>query len=578
VKALLFASILLFQAQAPVPSDTGVVSGRLRLGNGQPAIGVRVAATPVDSTTVSVMVAISKTDETGAYRLLDIPPGRYYVVAGMLDSPVYYPAARAMTNATVITVTAGATVGGIDFTPSGLTPVTISGRTSEPALGVVTLVPRSFRGSRVEANTDDKGAFAFSQVRPGVYDLISSLSTSGLSSITVEDDIEGLVLPVVICRDGVEVRGRFLGVQLAPGTRVNLRGRKAVCIPQTVVEPDGSFIFRGIPPDSFDVSLSPYVRGFAGMRVTVDTRNVNLAIPFATVELPGQVSFENGVRPPAPADAAMRVYASREDSPEVLGQAIGPDGQFVFKVFEGTYDFSASTPLHYVVKSMTYGGVDLLKDTLKFNGAVTSEVRIVLGFDDAFEPGFRVGGNLVSPANGDQSKLSRVELRSVSSELNGVSVQASVAADRSFEFRGIEPGRYELRTVPDSSTVLPNIVVERTDVSGLEFALPVLSKIDGVIDWRGERGTIASPSTIVIQFARRAEAGGQTTPTLSTVARGGAFQAYLPEGDYRVTLDSLPARSELVSVVSGAEDLQERDLRVRPGPTPTNVHVVLRDK
>jgi hypothetical protein len=386
VKALLFASLFLLQAQAPVSSDTGVVAGRLTLGNGQPAVGVRVAATPVDSTTVSVMVAISKTDETGAYRLLDLPPGRYYVVAGLLDSPVYYPAARAIANATAIAVTAGATVGGIDFTPSVLTPVTVSGRISEPALSVVTLIPRSFRGSHIEANTDDKGAFAFSQVQPGVYDLGSSLSRSRLS-VTVEEDIEGLVLPVVICKEGVEVRGRLLGVQLPPGTRVNLLGAKVACIPQTMVEPDGSFSFRGIPPDSYYMSLSPFVRGFGGMRVTVATRDVNLEIPFVTVDLPGKVSFENGVRPPAPADADVRVYASREGGTEAIAQApaIGPDGQFTFKMFQGAYDFSVSTPMNYVVKSMTYGAVDLLKDTLKFNGTVTDEVRIVLGFDDALE-------------------------------------------------------------------------------------------------------------------------------------------------------------------------------------------------
>src|SRR5207249_10723371 len=55
------------------------------------------------------------TDEAGGYRLEDIPPGRYYIVAGRLDSPTYYPGTLQTAGATIVRITPGANLSGLDF-------------------------------------------------------------------------------------------------------------------------------------------------------------------------------------------------------------------------------------------------------------------------------------------------------------------------------------------------------------------------------------------------------------------------------------------------------------------------------
>src|SRR5690348_258428 len=104
----LFLSILL--TQQPLPqAGSGVITGVVRLPDGGPARGVRVAAmVPPDSGfnpgNASELAAIGKTDEFGRYRLEDVPPGRYYVVAGRVDAPTYYPGVQGMVGAKALSV------------------------------------------------------------------------------------------------------------------------------------------------------------------------------------------------------------------------------------------------------------------------------------------------------------------------------------------------------------------------------------------------------------------------------------------------------------------------------------------
>jgi len=53
---------------------------------------------------------------TGRYRLEAVPPGRYYVVAGRVTNPTFYPGVTVKTEAKAISVTKGSDISGIDFT------------------------------------------------------------------------------------------------------------------------------------------------------------------------------------------------------------------------------------------------------------------------------------------------------------------------------------------------------------------------------------------------------------------------------------------------------------------------------
>jgi hypothetical protein len=117
---LLLSLLLGFQGIPPLADQSGTITGVLKDAAGRPAPGVRVGAIPVpdsagDLTSTSAMVSLAATDEAGKYRLENIPPGRYYVAAGRVDFPTYYPGTTALARGTVIAIAPKVVVDGIDF-------------------------------------------------------------------------------------------------------------------------------------------------------------------------------------------------------------------------------------------------------------------------------------------------------------------------------------------------------------------------------------------------------------------------------------------------------------------------------
>src|SRR5689334_13873767 len=70
---------------------TGIVTGSIQMESGGPAGGVRVAVIPWDDTTGANLTSLAETDSSGKFRLVDIPQGRYFVIAGRLSSPTFFP-------------------------------------------------------------------------------------------------------------------------------------------------------------------------------------------------------------------------------------------------------------------------------------------------------------------------------------------------------------------------------------------------------------------------------------------------------------------------------------------------------
>ena len=117
---LLVAGILLWGLTAAVQQrDAGLVSGIVRDSDGEPRPDVRVAAmaVPDGASGADVLVSIGRTDDAGRYSL-EVPPGRYYILAGRLDQPTYYPSAAEKQGAVSLQVMPGATQTGLDITAS----------------------------------------------------------------------------------------------------------------------------------------------------------------------------------------------------------------------------------------------------------------------------------------------------------------------------------------------------------------------------------------------------------------------------------------------------------------------------
>lgn len=112
-------SLLLLVQGIPV-QQSGTVTGMLRTGDGKPAAGVRVSAVPQTDALEQgpaspTLSSIAETDANGRYKLENIPPGRYYIAAGRLDLPTYYPGTQSMAVGRTILVSAGLAVSDIDF-------------------------------------------------------------------------------------------------------------------------------------------------------------------------------------------------------------------------------------------------------------------------------------------------------------------------------------------------------------------------------------------------------------------------------------------------------------------------------
>src|SRR6185369_15139692 len=101
------------------PGPAGIATGVVVTSTGMPASGVRVFAIPAGTTeslTVNstVLESITQTDASGRYRLA-IPPGRYYIGAGSVNSPTYFPNTTSLSSAKAIVVSADSTLENINF-------------------------------------------------------------------------------------------------------------------------------------------------------------------------------------------------------------------------------------------------------------------------------------------------------------------------------------------------------------------------------------------------------------------------------------------------------------------------------
>jgi len=68
-----------------------------------------------DAVSVASFASLTETDEQGRFRLENISPGHYYIVAGRVDLPTYFPGKIEMKDGTDVLMTAGVALTGIDF-------------------------------------------------------------------------------------------------------------------------------------------------------------------------------------------------------------------------------------------------------------------------------------------------------------------------------------------------------------------------------------------------------------------------------------------------------------------------------
>ena len=189
--------LLLLQATAARP---GVVTGQLQTKDGAPARAIRIYALPApppnirpsDGQNYYATVPPSSTalsDSQGRYRLANLAPGRYFIIASVFGYPTFYPATTNADGATVITVGADRPVEGVNFTvllpPGG----TVTGRVSTPPASnsqEKAILSGVELGELLETPVGPDGTFTFGHLPKGAYFISLFPTPPGMPSHAVQ--------------------------------------------------------------------------------------------------------------------------------------------------------------------------------------------------------------------------------------------------------------------------------------------------------------------------------------------------------------------------------------------------------
>ncbi|HZI51806.1 MAG TPA: carboxypeptidase-like regulatory domain-containing protein, partial [Terriglobia bacterium] len=454
MKTFLFVVALCAASAAAAQLPAGSISGQISSREGQPASGVRVSAMAVPdpalpTNSATALVSIGMTDNTGRYRLENVPPGLYYVVAGLVDLPTYYPGVSSTTGAKVVNVFSGTPIPDINFALVVPPGVTISGRavqpTGGPAVGVQRVQLLGGVGLSQSSTLGPDGSFEFSRVRPGNYQLVVyTVATSVPTPITVTDrDITGIEVQVV---------------------------------PTVVVSGTINVANNGLRP-RINLIFSP-LKGLAG-------------------NVPNAVMQQNGTFRVVLPEAEYRIAWTQ-------------------------------LPAGYQIESITAGTLDLLATTLKLAaGSPVPPIAVNLGIDGKV-PWVKAGGRVSGlPVSQTGTPFRLVLLGGNTPE----ALDVPINPDGSFEFARILPGSYSGRITPPLPMPVITFVVPNRDTTDFKISIPPLKEVQAVIT--GGLGNVLPRLMLTLD----AGTGGGTTSLSPPPQPGSRFNAFIPEGERRLTLN-----------------------------------------
>jgi hypothetical protein len=344
------AWILMFAALfvSPAPAQTGTVSGQLLNERGLPAVGVRVAAMPVPrdgESGVPTLIGLTLTDNSGRYTLEMIEPGSYYVTAGRVDAPSYYPGVNAASSAKSILVTSGARISGIDFKTAQPLTYSVSGRVVlQPGQNLPPLSRMTLAGaSRLETSVNSDGMFEFNPVAPGEYTLRLSRDPFSAMAIVVADRMTGIefrlgivsVTASVVMEDGTAAPNVSLSFKNVAQNRtvdVTTRG------PFSFYAPEGEYqvtarLRNGYQVKSLTAGNADLLNGSLKLSSTEPAVAVTLTLNTAPiVPFHGRAVSPQGVLQP------VRSIRMEQNGAEPVHGTIQPEGSFSFNnVSPGEY-------------------------------------------------------------------------------------------------------------------------------------------------------------------------------------------------------------------------------------------------
>lgn len=383
--SLVLGLLLWFQG---APARPGVVTGQLHALDGSPAIAVRVAAMPVPTSnakpedgvqyfTYPPPEASALTDKEGRYRLNNLPPGRYYIMAGAFGEPTYYPGLAAMETATAINVTSGGSTPNLDFKLLKLLGGKIGGRLSagarDPQLKATLLGGKLEELLDVQIGAD--GTFEFGHVPPGTYLVGLFPRPAGFSSLVVpvgDKDVADLQLTLPPTRT---VSGRIV-VDNGPLPHSLLAFSTNQSYVSAPVNPDGTFSVKlhaarhhvdlagmpvGYSVSSVRIGPQDALEGFAVANADISGVVINVSAPRRLPRIHGSVT---GL-------AADRLASTKV---ELTGPIVGSLQAPVQS--DGSFDFATVIPGLYRLRLLQVPGFTPMNVTVA--GWDTTQVQVAM--------------------------------------------------------------------------------------------------------------------------------------------------------------------------------------------------------
>lgn len=200
---------------------SGLISGRVLDGKGQPAQSVEVHISSVDDQEKGSDSVTTK--ENGFFEIGNILPGKYYLyfqTSREDQLPYFYPGVFDKTKAITITIGLGEKSEGIEFTlPSAFETQTIKGKVVMPdgkPVAKATIYLKcpieveahnlKLKIPEAQVATDSEGNFIITGFKGVSYSIKAVLSTSGPNSWSYKEHIHSPLIRVLLTDDPIELR------------------------------------------------------------------------------------------------------------------------------------------------------------------------------------------------------------------------------------------------------------------------------------------------------------------------------------------------------------------------------------
>jgi uncharacterized GH25 family protein len=491
-----------------VMQPASVVEGRAVDDGGKPVAGARILVFPTERRG-GMQMKDGTSDDTGAFRIEDVPPG---ALEARATAPGYQAAyvsnlevrAGQDLKGVEIVLAVGAAVEGRVVSPSGR-PV------AEADVRVVQEEARGFFRMPAMTQTDGDGRYRLEGVAPGARTIQASHEgyRPAVRDLEVRAGENTLDLSL---EGGAEVRGRVVdeGGAPVPGARVSLReGWRSWDLPNGVSGADGSFTLAGVADGTYHMLAEKdgYARNDEGQEVTVAGSSV------------GGIEVKLG------RGGAIAGQLLGLDFTDLAQVQVRSDGGGVGRVGtvrpDGTYRIENLAPGKRRVVATLPGGTRQADGEVEVEPGV-SETRLDLDFGE----GVTLTGRVLR--NGEPLPSAMVSLNGA-----GAGRWGETDHEGRFRFEAVAEGSYELAVMTRGGTRHE----EKVDLDGdrdVQIDLRTVA-VSGRVTDAADRSPISDASVVLLPREGGNSEAGRFFPIETTTDSRGTFRLLdVSEGAWKV--------------------------------------------